>query len=80
MPILARCKRCGRGFLSIGTAKPWVDAYYPVGVWPTKKHPDVEVCGGTIELTEAGRRRVEEESAAERIAAGDFKDISNHDD
>jgi hypothetical protein len=57
-PILARCTKCGRGYITIGTARPWIDRYYPPGTWPTKKNPHVDECGGTVELTEAGRAEV----------------------
>lgn len=65
-PILARCKKCGRGFVSVGTARPWRDAYYPKGTWPTKSNPDVEICGGEVELTRAGREALEKASAGEK--------------
>lgn len=52
LPIVARCKKCGRGFVDVGTQTSATlrDPFYPHGAWPTKANPDVEICGGEIEL------------------------------
>jgi hypothetical protein len=48
LPIVARCQKCGRGFVTLSDKpRPWLDPY----TWsPTggKYRPDNPVCGGEI--------------------------------
>ena len=64
MKLIARCRRCGRGFVWIGTASDLTDHYPPPdwrpeggwGRWRGMKDPRYPPpeCGGTLELlTEA---------------------------
>ena len=64
LPVLARCKKCGRGFVSLPAGSgPWQDRYvsalenpplraYPLGPeW---------VCGGEIVIVDHGRPQMRE--------------------
>lgn len=46
LPILARCKKCGRGFVTEPQEYPAFDPYLPPG---TRRLDTEEPCGGEIE-------------------------------
>ena len=50
LPVIGRCKACGRGFVILPDRKPWIDDYAP----DMTDDPE-RVCGGEIELTREGR-------------------------
>lgn len=58
MPVMARCTKCGREFLDAKPA-PWFDGYRPSG------RPHDNVCGGVVELTDAGRRYLDAATRAQ---------------
>lgn len=74
-PVIARCKKCGRGFVTIGTDPSMRDAYGD----PNWRHPrrsgtaradEWPACGGDIELIEEGECMQEEVKTFSRRPLG----------
>lgn len=47
LPVVARCKKCGREFLTLPERRPWTDPYLPQGI-RAKEWMTAQVCGGEI--------------------------------
>lgn len=48
LPVVARCLKCGREFVTLpAKPRPWRDAYLPLGTRP-RDRDTTEVCGGEI--------------------------------
>lgn len=53
LPILAKCKKCGRGFVTLPTKLPAFDPFGPANQH-FRRNDYIPECGGRVELTEEG--------------------------
>lgn len=65
LPIVGRCRKCGREFVGLGKSRPLIDRFMPQGL-PSRLYsdPNTELCLGEIEVFQEALEISEKESAA----------------